>query len=149
MTEPEYVHLYSEYRDNFDKAFEGKQVLRKEIEIERNKLAMMIKKDNKFNQTQGLALIEYKRLYERQVVWMWYIRFRLYGEKERKAIHKWKCLDLTNSYQLFSMIIQNKKQRKNARRREAIINGIYVDPFDYYAAREYLEEEFLKLRNKK
>ncbi len=54
---------------------------------------------------------------------MWYIRFLLYGEVERVAIHKWKCLGLKNSYMLFTLIIQNKKQRKNYKRREAINNG--------------------------
>lgn len=67
-----------------------------------------------------MLLIEYKRLYENRVLWMWYVRFLLYGEIERKEIHKWKCLGLLNSYMLFTMIIQNKKQRKNYKRREAI-----------------------------
>lgn len=96
---------------------------------------MVIKQNNKFNDTQRMSIIEYKRLYENRVLWFWYVRFRLYEEKERVLIHKWKCLDLTNSYQLFTMIIQNKKQRKNWKRREAILEGSYVDPFDYYKAR--------------
>lgn len=100
---------------------------------------MVIKQNNKFNNTQQMTLIEYKRLYENRVLWLWYVRFRLYEEKDRVSIHKWKCLDLSNSYQLFTMIIQNKKQRKNWKRREAILNDEYVDPFDYYKAREYLE----------
>lgn len=83
------------------------------------------------------------------MLWVWYVRFLLYGQKERITIHKWKCLDLTNSYQLFTMIIQNKKQRKNWKRREAILQGSYVDPFDYYQARPYLEQEFVMMRNKK
>lgn len=29
------------------------------------------------------------------------------------------------------MIIQNKKQRKNYKRREAISSGEYADPFNY------------------
>jgi hypothetical protein len=69
---------------------------------------------------------------------MWYVRFRLYHEVERRTIHKWKSLDLVNSYKLFTMIIQNKRQRKNAKRREAILNNEYVDPFDYYSARDFL-----------
>lgn len=44
---------------------------------------------------------------------------------------------------LFTMIIQNKKQRKNYKRREAIQSGEYVDPFDYAEAREFLEQEFI------
>lgn len=96
---------------------------------------MMLKQNNKFNDTQRMTLIEYKRLYEVRVLWMWYVRFRLYQEIQRIKIHKWKCLDLTNSYTLFTMIIQNKKQRKNWKRREAILKKEYVDPFDYYAAR--------------
>jgi hypothetical protein len=79
-----------------------------------------------------MLLIEYKRLYENRVLWMWYVRFLLYGPMERIAIHKWKCLGLANSYMLFTLIIQNKKQRKNYKRREAIQEGEYVDPFDYY-----------------
>ena len=47
------------------------------------------------------------------------------------------------------MIIQNKKQRKNAKRRSAILENRYVDPFDYYAARKFLEEEFMRMRNDK
>lgn len=31
---------------------------------------------------------------------------------------------------LFTMIIQNKKQRKNYKRREAILQNQYVDPFN-------------------
>lgn len=87
-----------------------------------------------------MLLIEYKRLYENRVLWLWFVRFLLYGEKERVKIHKWKCLDLSNSYMLFTMIIQNKKMRKNYKRREAILGGEYADPFDYYEAREYLEK---------
>lgn len=81
---------------------------------------MMLTKQGKFNDNQRMLLIEYKRLYENRVLWMWYVRFLLYGEIERKEIHKWKCLGLLNSYMLFTMIIQNKKQRKNYKRREAI-----------------------------
>jgi hypothetical protein len=33
------------------------------------------------------------------------------------------------------MIIQNKKQRKNSKRREAISRDEYVDPFEYEKAR--------------
>lgn len=94
-------------------------------------------------------VIEYKRLYENKVLWMWYVRFLLYYEMPRRSIYKWKCLDITNSYQLFAMIIQNKKQRRNAKRREAILEGNYVDPFDYYQARAFLSEEFLRVREKK
>ena len=64
------------------------------------------------------------------MLWLWYIRFLLYGEVERPKIHKWKCVNLGNSYMLFTLIIQNKKQRKNYKRREAIINDEYADPFD-------------------
>lgn len=41
---------------------------------------------------------------------------------------------------LFSLIIQNKKQRKNYKRREAIVNGEYADPFDYGQAVRYLQD---------
>jgi hypothetical protein len=57
---------------------------------------------------------------------------------ERIEIHKWKCLGLKNSYMLFTLIIQNKKQRKNYKRREAITNGEYADPFDYNEAKDHL-----------
>lgn len=50
---------------------------------------------------------------------------------------------------LFTLIIQNKKQRKNWKRREAIQTNYYTDPFDYAAARSFLQDEFLTLRNKK
>ena len=110
---------------------------------------MMLKENNSFNDTQKMLLIEYKRLYENRVLWFWYIRFVLFGEKERISIHKWKCLDLINSYMLFTLIIQNKKQRKNSKRRNVILQNLYTDPFDYYAARKYLEEEFMKMRNNK
>lgn len=149
MEKPKYMVLDSEYLDRFNKAFEGEQVLRTEFQIQREALEMVIKQNNKFNSTQQMSLIEYKRLYENRVLWLWYVRFRLYEEKDRVSIHKWKCLDLSSSYQIFTMIIQNKKQRKNWKRREAIMNGDYVDPFDYYKAREYLESEFIKMRNKK
>lgn len=29
------------------------------------------------------------------------------------------------------------------------MNGNYVDPFDYYQARPYLQNQFVKMRNKK
>ncbi len=67
------------------------------------------------------------------------MRFLLYGTVDRVKIHKWKCLTLNNSYMLFTLIIQNKKQRKNYKRREAILDNRYVDPFDYLQAREFLE----------
>lgn len=82
---------------------------------------MVIKQGNKFNDTQQMSLIQYKRLYENRVLWLWYVRFRLYKEIDRVNIHKWKCLDLVNSYQIFTLIIQNKKQRKNYKRRQAIL----------------------------
>lgn len=41
---------------------------------------MMLKKEGKFNDSQRLLLIEYKRLYENRVLWLWYVRFLLYGE---------------------------------------------------------------------
>lgn len=71
---------------------------------------------------------------------MWYIRFRLYQPIDRVKIHKWKCLDLKTSYMLFSMIIQNKRQRRNYKRREAILQGLYADPFDYEAAFNFLNQ---------
>ena len=110
---------------------------------------MMLKEGGTFNNTQRMLLIEYKRLYENRVLWLWYVRFRLYSEIERVKIHKWKCLDLKNSYMLFTMIIQNKKQRRNYKRREAILQGLYADPFDYYASRSFLEQEYMMMRNKK
>jgi hypothetical protein len=82
-----------------------------------------------------MLLIEYKRLYEHKAIALWYIRFISYPELERRHIHKWKALDLSNSYMLFCLIIQNKTQRKNSVRREAIERDKYVDPFDYYKAR--------------
>ena len=63
---------------------------------------------------------------------MWYVRFLLYGELDREFIHKWKCLGIKYAYMLFTLIIQNKKQWRNYKRREAIIEGNYADPFDYY-----------------
>ena len=129
-------------------ALRGMQVVRG-VQLHRQELEMMLKKGGKFNDNQQMTLVEYKRLYENRVVWMWYVRFLLYGEVERIKIHKWKCLDLTNSYQLFTMIIQNKKQRKNYKRREAIISKEYVDPFDYPTARQFLEDTFVTLRMKK
>jgi hypothetical protein len=47
------------------------------------------------------------------------------------------------------MIIQNKKQRKNAKRRDAILRHEYVDPFVYEKARDFLELEFMRLRANK
>ena len=138
MDTPEYVILESVYKDRFDEAFKGGVVLKTEFQIERENLAMMLKENNKFNNTQEMLLIEYKRLYENRVLWFWYVRFLLYETRERISIHKWKCLDLINSYMLFTMIIQNKKQRKNSKRRNAILQKMYVDPFDYYAARKFL-----------
>ena len=149
MDTPEYVILESVYKDRFDEAFKGGVVLKTEFQIERENLAMMLKENNKFNNTQEMLLIEYKRLYENRVLWFWYVRFLLYETRERISIHKWKCLDLINSYMLFTMIIQNKKQRKNSKRRNAILQKMYVDPFDYYAARKFLEHEFVRMRNKK
>ena len=49
---------------------------------------------------------------------------------------------------LFTLIIQNKKQWKNHKRREAILEGTYADPFDYYQAKEFLEDQFSALYNK-
>lgn len=46
------------------------------------------------------------------------------------------------------MLIQNKTQRKNARRREVILAGDYVDPFDYEACVEFIEKTFYELREK-
>lgn len=111
--------------------------------MKREELEMMLRKDGKFNDSQRLLLIEYKRLYENRVLWLWYVRFLLYGTIERVQIHKWKCLTLNNSYMLFTMIIQNKKQRKNYKRREAILSKKYADPFDYDQARTFLESEFV------
>lgn len=50
---------------------------------------------------------------------------------------------------LFTLIIQNKKQRKNYKRREAISNNEYADPFDLEQARNYLEKLFIELKSKK
>jgi hypothetical protein len=119
------------------------------VELQRQELEMMLRKEGKFNDAQLMLLIEYKRLYENRVLWLWFVRFLLYGEVERVKIHKWRCLGLNNSYMLFALIIQNKKQRKNYRRREAILSGEYVDPFLYEKAREFLENEFIQLRAKK
>lgn len=135
MDKPQYVVLNSRFRDEFEEALKGANVLRTNFEIERSNLAMMLKENDKFNETQRMLLIEYKRLYENKVIWMWYVRFRLYAPRERIYIHKWKCLDLTNSYKLFTLIIQNKKQRRNWKRREAIMQGQYADPFNFEEAR--------------
>jgi hypothetical protein len=135
MKAPEYVVLDSAYYDLFEQLRNGQIVHKTYFEITRDQLAMMVTKNGKFNDTQRLLLIEYKRLYENKVIWMWYLRFRLYQEIPRIQIHKWKCFDLHNSYMLFTMIIQNKKQRKNSKRREAISRDEYVDPFEYEKAR--------------
>lgn len=87
-------------------------------------------------------------MYINHVLWMWYVRFLLYAPLDRLHIHRWKSLGITNSYMLFTLIIQNKKQSKNYKRREAISEDRYADPFDYYQAREYLEREFSDLYNK-
>ena len=108
------------------------------MEMRRRELEMMLRKEGKFNDSQQMLLVEYKRLYENRVLWLWYVRFLLFGAVERVRIHKWRCLTLNNSYMLFTMIIQNKKQRKNHRRREAVLAGDYADPFDYPQARQFL-----------
>lgn len=87
------------------------------IEERKQELELRLKKDEHFNDTQRMLLIEYKRLYEHKALSLWYLRFQLYNEIERRLIHKWKSLDLSNSYMLFCMIIQNKTQRKNSVRR--------------------------------
>ena len=106
-----------DYTERFLSALKGHSTEKNMVTIQKEELEMMLKKGGKFNDNQRMLLIEYKRLYENRVLWMWYVRFLLYGEKERKEIHKWKCLGLLDSYMLFSMIIQNKKQRKNYKRR--------------------------------
>jgi hypothetical protein len=118
------------------------------IEQKKQELELRLKKNGNFNEVQKMILIEYKRLYEHKAIQLWYIRFMSYPEKERVSIHKWKCLDLSNSYMIFCLIIQNKTQRKNAVRREAVESGQYVDPFDYAAARVFIEDLFLTLRHK-
>lgn len=60
-------------------------------------------------------------MYINRVMWMWYIRFLLYAPLDKIFIRRWKSLGITNSYMLFTLIIQNKKQTKNYKRREAII----------------------------
>ena len=67
-----------------------------------------------------MVLIEYKRLYESTALDLWYTRFRLYQEVDRVFIHKWKSIGVLNAYNIFTMVIQNKTQRKNAKRREVI-----------------------------
>lgn len=109
---------------------------------------MMLRKEGKFNDNQRLLITEYQRMYITRVVWMWYVRFLLYAPLDKVFVRRWKSLGLINSYMLFTLIIQNKKQTKNYKRREAIMEGRYVDPFDYYQAREYLENEFSELYNK-
>jgi hypothetical protein len=138
-----------EYLAKFEAALQGERAQRSFVELRRQELEMMLRKGGQFNESQRLLLIEYKRLYENRVLWLWYIRFLLYGPVERREIHKWKCLTLNNSYMLFTLIIQNKKQRKNHRRREAILAHDYADPFDYAQARQFLEQQFVELRAKR
>lgn len=149
MKEPEMVVVGSVYFDNFQFCKQGRIIAKKYLDIKRDHLEMMLRKGGKFNDSQHMILVEYKRLYENRVLWFWYVRFLLYAEVDRVAIHKWKCLDITNSYMLFTLIIQNKKQRKNYKRRESILNRDFADPFDYPQARNYLEDEFLRVRAKK
>jgi hypothetical protein len=80
MKAPEYVVLDSAYYDQFEQLRNGQMVHKTYFEITRDQLAMMVTKNGKFNDTQRMLLIEYKRLYENKVIWMWYIRFRLYQE---------------------------------------------------------------------
>ena len=94
-------------------------------------IQLNIKKENTWNAVQRMGLIEYKRLYESTALRLWYTRFRIYKEIERKTIHKWKSIGMLNSYNIFTMLIQNKTQRKNSQRREIVLAGKYVDPFDY------------------
>lgn len=101
----------------------GEQMRSEMVEIRKKELEMMLRKDGKLNDNQRMVIIEYKRLYVNRVLWMWYVRFLLYGELERRAIHKWKCLGLGFAYMLFTMIIQNKKHWRNYKRREAIMSG--------------------------
>jgi hypothetical protein len=80
MKAPEYVVFDSAYYDLFEQLRNGQIVHKTYFEIARDQLAMMVTKNGKFNDTQRLLLIEYKRLYENKVIWMWYVRFRLYQE---------------------------------------------------------------------
>ena len=109
-----------------------------EITEKRKQFDLNIKKEDTFNMTQRMALTEYKRLYETVPIQFWYTRFRLYGEFEQKHIHKWKSIGILNSYNVFTLVIQNKTQRKNAKRREVIEAGNYVDPFDYQACVDFI-----------
>lgn len=148
MDQPKIVVLESSYREKFLAAREGQALEMVRIEQRKQELEMQLKKDDNFNDVQRMLLIEYKRLYEHKAIQLWHLRFQIYPEIERKLIHKWKSLNLSNSYMLFCLIIQNKTQRKNAVRREVITNGDYVDPFDYYKARQFIEDTFLTLRQK-
>lgn len=119
----------------FQEALEGQRARQEQIEIRKQELEMMLRKEGQWNDNQRLTIIEYKRLYVNRVLWMWYVRFLLYQEKDRGEIHKWKSIGIRFAYMLFTLIIQNKKQWKNHQRREAILEGTYADPFDYYQAK--------------
>lgn len=117
MEEPKVVVMESDYRERYFEAKKGNELTMAVIERKKQELELRLKKDGNFNDVQRMLLIEYKRLYEHKVLQLWYIRFMSYPEKERVLIHKWKCLDILDSYTLFCLIIQNKTQRKNATRR--------------------------------
>ena len=57
MDKPQYVVLESRYRDNFEKALMGQEVLKTEFQIQRQNLEMMLKEGNEFNPTQRMLLI--------------------------------------------------------------------------------------------
>ena len=92
----------------------------KEINQKRELIQLNIKKENLFNTVQRMVLIEYKRLYETKALRFWYTRFKLYGEVERKDIHKWKSIGILDPYMIFTLVIQNKTQGRNATRRQTI-----------------------------
>lgn len=52
-----------EYIDKFNTALRGEHVERNFVELQRQELEMMLKKEGKFNDSQRMLLIEYKRLY--------------------------------------------------------------------------------------
>lgn len=48
------------------------------IQQKKQELELRIKREEGYNETQKMLLIEYKRLYEHKALPLWYLRFKLY-----------------------------------------------------------------------
>ena len=57
MGKPQYMVFESEYLDKFNSALQGNEIYRTEFQIQREALQMVIKQNNKFNDTQRMSII--------------------------------------------------------------------------------------------